>query len=655
MKLQVLVRVVLLSLACLWLSASAVRAESPDGLRAGLAEMRAYRWDNALSEAAKDGPLARDIIEWHRLRAGHGDYDEVSAFLTRRPDWPGLALLRKNSEKALIGRTGREVLDFFAETEPQTPTGKYLYALALERAGQGEKARQVVTGAWRADVLNQEEFRAFFSTYGDWLTDHHVARMDAMLWAGRDDQASDMLSLVPDGWQRLYEARTALRNDRDGVDGLISAVPAALSDDPGLAYERMLWRIRKDRDAEAAVLLDQRSGSAASLGRPEKWSDERLDLTRQTLWDGDARLAYRLASRHHLAPTDTDYAELEWLAGYIALQSLGQADTAARHFRAMQASVDSPISQARAGYWLGRAFEAAGNATAAQDAYAQAAHHGSAYYGLLAADRAGEPPHLDFDTSGLLDWRAARFTKSSVFHAGLMTLSLGDLYLAERFFVQLSEFLDDQELLQLGQMLEDLTQPHLALRVAKHGVRQDEMALNPYFPLHPVADYGLPVKTELVLSIARRESEFDPTVASRAGAKGLLQLMPGTATDMARELGVPVEQDRLVTDWRYNAALGSTYLARLVEQFDGNPVLVAAAYNAGPNRVVQWLDTLGDPRSGRVDIIDWIEAIPYRETRNYVMRVTEGLPAYRARLGLPVMPQPFVRELAGSGLLPLSP
>ena len=154
----------------------------------------------------------------------------------------------------------------------------------------------------------------------------------------------------------------------------------------------------------------------------------------------------------------------------------------------------------------------------------------------------------------------------------------------------------------------------------------------------PVVDLGLdeiPVAEELALAIARRESEFDPVVSSGVGAGGLMQLMPGTAQDVTRELGIRYSRDRLFADPSYNARLGTAYLAGLERRFGENPVLVSAGYNAGPGRPLRWMDQRGDPRSAQIDVIDWIEMIPFDETRNYVMRTAESLPVYRARLGRP--------------------
>lgn len=647
---QVVLRAIVLVCCVLSAVVPASSAQSAESLELALKEMRSYRWESAAELAAQDGALAEDIIEWHRLRAGHGTYAEVSDFLERNHDWPGMALLRKNSEKSLIGQSARDVLSFFKDSDPATATGAILYAQALARSGETAASETIVNRAWLEKTMSDAEFEAFIKQFGDSVSDMINDRLDKMLWEDAGVEVARLQPMASADWKTLSVARSALRNDKEGVDTLIAAVPATLKNDPGLAYERFAWRIRKDRDDDAIEILLARSASADSLGRPEYWASQRRNLARQKFADKDYATAYQLASQHFLPPEDARFADLEWMAGYIALRFNQQPDDAIAHFQSLLDAVDSPISLSRAGYWLGRAYEAKGEARAAQISWEEAARHSTAFYGLLAAEKIGQSPRFERHDLDANAWRKSDFTHSDVFHAGLLSLSLNESYLAERFFVQLSESLSLEELILLGSMLEQLNQPHIALRVAKHGLRMGDLAFSAYFPLHPMSTYELPVNPELVLSIARRESEFDPTAVSRAGAAGLLQLMPGTANEMAGKLDISHDQQRLVTDWRFNAALGSAYLAELTARFEGNIVLVAAAYNAGPNRVDQWLQTLGDPRRGSVDVVDWIESIPYRETRNYVMRVSESLPAYRARLGKDPSPQPFGAELAGSSL-----
>ncbi|MDG1430254.1 MAG: lytic transglycosylase domain-containing protein [Paracoccaceae bacterium] len=651
---QVVLRAIILVCCVLSVVLPATGAQSANSLELALKEMRVYRWDSAKDLAAQDGPLAADIIEWHWLRAGHGNYQDVSDFLERNADWPGLALLRKNSEKSLIGQSARDVLDFFKDQDPVTATGAILYAQALKRTGEMGASKKVVTRAWLENTMSDAEFEAFSKQFSDSVADIYIDRLDAMLWRDAGVEVVRLQAGASADWKKLSAARSALRNDKDGVDKLIAQVPASLKADAGLAYERFAWRVRKGRDEDALKIILERSTSEQSLGRPEYWATQRRNLARQKFSDGDIDTAYQLASQHFLPPNDARYADLEWMAGYIALRFKQQPDVAIAHFQGLLEAVDSPISLSRAGYWLGRAFEAKGEERAAQISWEEAAKHSTAYYGLLAAEKLGQAPRFQIYDIPQDAWKTASFTHNDVFHAGLLSLSLNENYLAERFFVQLSESLMREELILLGSMLEQLNQPHLVLRVAKHGLRMGDLAFSAYFPLHPMSTYELPINPELVLAIARRESEFDPTAVSRAGAAGLLQLMPATANEMAGKLDLPSDQQRLVTDWRFNAALGSAYLAELSSRFDGNIALVAAAYNAGPTRVDQWLQTLGDPRKPSVDVVDWIESIPYRETRNYVMRVSESMPAYRARMGLP-RGVPFSQELSGSTLDALTP
>jgi soluble lytic murein transglycosylase len=431
----------------------------------------------------------------------------------------------------------------------------------------------------------------------------------------------------------VAEARIALQDDAKGIDALIAAVPDSMKGSAGLAYDRFKWRIRRDRYEDAATLLLERSDSAESLGDPEAWADWRRRLARKFMREGDVKLAYRLAARHRLERGD-DYADLEWLAGYIALRKLGDAETALKHFARFQAAVKTPISLSRAYYWLGRAHQALDQTAQAQAAYAEGARYQTAFYGLLSAEKVGLPlPPAMAGGERYPDWRGAAFGKSSVFQAATLLQAAGDRVLALRFLLHLGEGLAGEDIARLAGMALEWNDANTALVLAKAAAEKGVILPTAYFPTNGIEALDLPIEPELALAIARRESEFNPAAVSHAGALGLMQVMPETAKRMAAKAGLGYDRVRLTTDWTYNAQIGSTYLAGLVAEFGTSPVLVASGYNAGPGRPRRWIEAYGDPRDANVDVVDWIEAIPFRETQTYVMRVAESLPIYRARLG----------------------
>lgn len=639
---------------------TSLRPQARDGveirpLAEAMDAMRNGRWQDALDSAARGGQVARDVIEWHRLRAGRGDAAAVTDFLARNGDWPGLPWLAEKSEDAMADAPVADRLAFFAKFPPQTGTGALAHADALSQSGESGAAQAGIVLAWRTLALSDEEQTAFLERYGTLLEPHHTARLDRMLWEGWKVNALRMEPLVPDGWKRLSRARIALRDLAGNPNPLIDAVPQALADHPGLAYERFQWRLRKGLRDSATDLLLERSTSAEALGAPEVWAPHRRDMARRAMRAGKAELAYRIASTH-FTTTGRSFADLEWLSGFLSLRFLDDPETAVRHFSRFREDVFTPISVGRAGYWLGRAHEAAGNAEAAQRAYALGASYQTSFYGLLAAERGG----IAFDTAlagpqpeG--DWRRADFTRSSVHEAARKLLRAGEHWLAERFWTHLAETQYEANLHLMGKMLEDLAQPHIGVMLGKRAARAGLEIAAPYYALHPVAAGEHPVPREMVLAIARRESEFDHRVISPAGARGLMQVMPGTAQEVARDLGLRYRKASLTSDWGYNARLGSAYLGQLARRFDGNAVMVAAGYNAGPSRPIRWMRARGDPRRGEIDVIDWIELVPFSETRNYIMRVAESLPVYRARLGKDPHPVPFSKELTGATLLPLAP
>ncbi|MGH1353795.1 MAG: lytic transglycosylase domain-containing protein [Thalassovita sp.] len=630
------------------LSGSGVSATGPKPVASALSAARAGNWEVADSIAARAGPAAKTLITWTRLRAGKGSLTEVMGFLDGHPDWPGLALMRKRAEAGLADASASDILKFFESEGPQTGAG--VLALARAMQAQGKSAKAMLVKAWQDMDLDAESHKALVAAHGTTLRPHHVARLDMAVWRNLRGDATLMLPLVDSGWQALAKARMGLRKQSKGVDSLIAAVPVRLQNDPGLAYERFQWRVRKGRTSAATELIIAQSRSAKALGQPARWAGWRRYLVRDLMRDGAYRDAYRVAHAHFMTADDGyGYADLEWLSGYLSVRYLDEPERALDHFQRFRAAVETPISLGRAGYWIGRTQEALGDTEAAQIAYAEGAQFQTSFYGLLAAERGG----VAFDTllaggERFADWRQASFAGSQVFQAGILALNAGELSLAERFFRHLALGLDRQGLNQLGQMAIDLKEPHLQVMIAKTAAQVGVTLPGPYYALHPMQRLDLPVPMELALAIARRESEFDSNVISGAGAQGLMQLMPGTARQVARGLGVEHEPAKVLSDWGYNAVLGSAYLYELAGKFDGNIVMMSAGYNAGPSRPTQWIERFGDPRKGAVDVVDWIEKIPFTETQNYVMRVAESLPVYRARLGKNPHPVPFSAELTGA-------
>jgi len=327
-------------------------------------------------------------------------------------------------------------------------------------------------------------------------------------------------------------------------------------------------------------------------------------------------------------------AELEWLAGYVALRFLDRAEDAAAHFAALRQRVSSPISLGRAGYWEGRALAALGRSDEARAAFTFGAQYQTAFYGLLSAEHLG----MDLDPAVIAapaypDWQDTPLASNDVLQAALLLYDAGQRGEARRFVIHLASTLTSaEELGALAQLWLDRGEPHFTLKIAKEAIKNGILLPRAYFPLTGLEDADLLAPADLVLSIARRESEFDPAVVSHADARGLLQVLPSTGRHTARRLGIAFDETLLTTDGPYNAILGAGYLQEMSDQFDGTLSLIAAAYNAGPGRPIRWMRLFGDPRNSSTDPIDWVEMIPFGETRNYVMRVTESVVIYRAIL-----------------------
>ncbi len=634
-------RVLLALVATMSFGPTSVTAQA--ALERGLSALGSAGVAEARQRAADDGTAAVDIVDWTWLRGSNGSVQDYVNFLNRNAHWPGLRWMREQGEARLGSDDAPElVLAFFGAEPPQTAPGALQKIRALQALGRDVEARDEIVRAWTTLDMERDDRVAFQDRFSDVIAPHHTDRLDMLLWRGKTSQAEAIIPLVPDDWKALAAARIALRNDRPGVDALIETVPASLALDGGLAYERFQWRVKRGRRESAIELMLERSVSAESLGDPERWARLRRDYARRLMRDGDADTAYRLASRHFVDPeTDyLDFSDLEWLAGYLALTYLDAPEQALLHFTRFETAVESPISMGRAGYWIGRAHEALGDTEAAAKAYAWGGEYQTSFYGQLAAEKAGLP--MDPTAANLPPFpgpAGTSFEGSDVVEAARLFLATGRLGRAEQFLSHLAETMPEEDLVAfVGHVREVFDHPHLNVAVGKEIAQRGLPVPYAYFPETDLGLADLPVERALALAIARRESEFDPVVVSPAGARGLMQLMPGTAELMSRELGIDYSRGKLTTDPVYNATLGSGYLRRLVDEFGLNLPLVASGYNAGPGRPRQWIERFGDPRDASVDAVDWVEHVPFNETRNYIMRVTEAYTIYQARVAGEVQP-----------------
>lgn len=633
-------------------------AEDAAAIARALAASGARDWQNARTHARMSGPMAESLIEWQRLRAGQGSWGDYLAFAREHRTWPGMALLYRRGDALLRSDLPpAEVIDWFGPRRPDTLNGALALIAALKTSAP-DAASTEIARFWREQPLEDAESDRFVAIYGADLVDLHDARLSNMLDQGEWQAAQSMLALASDGAQEIGRARIALQRRQAGVDDLILGLSAAQRGDAGLALDRFRWRIAAKMPELAQDLMLERSTSAEALRLPVEWAGKRADYARAALRAGDWALAERLAANHFLPEGDEDFIDLEWLAGFAALKQ-GAADRALSHFRRLQAGVSSPISLSRGDYWQGRALELAGDQDGALAAWRNGAARQTAYYGQLSAERLRQPMQADLALPGrasdsLPDWRGSQLRYDPVWQAGVWLLAAGDADQAARFFLHLAETAAPEDIGRMARLMLEVHKPWHALRLAKAAAAKGVIYPAAYFPLTGLETRPLGLPPELVMSIARRESEFNHTVSSHAGALGLMQVMPGTARDMARKLGEPYDQPRLTQDAAYNARLGAAYLDGLRERFGPSIALVSAGYNAGPGRSSRWLADFGDLRRS-ADPVDWVEMIPFDETRNYVMRVTESLPVYRARImgkPAPIVP---TYDLNGGGILPIPP
>lgn len=607
---------------------------APKATREVFAAVRKDRHDEAerIALAAKDRLLAK-LVRWMAYTKPNANvsFAEIASFIESSPDWPLMTTLARRAEEAITAATPDEqVLAWFAKRRPETVDGAMALARALLNAGRRDEAVAVIRAAWVEGGFGVMQERQFLTLFGDHLEkDDHWRRLDRLLWERQEAAAQRMLLKVEPSRRLLAQARLALQDGKANPEPAIAAVPKQMRDDPGLIHDRVRWRRQKDLDEDAIDLL---SHPARNKVKPESWWQERGILARRALQKGLVSRAYQTAADHGLEAGSTQYAEAEFLAGWIALRFLEEPQTGLAHFQRLWDAVTTPLSRSRAAYWAGRAAEAAKDDKAAKAWYTKGAQYLTAYYGQLSAARLDDHrwplPKAPQPTAD----DVTRFEGREMVRAIRLMLDAGEHQHLRAFFIRLNDVVDSPgERTLVANLAADGGRDDLAVTVARRADRDGVFLVEKGWPVPPLQAENTPEKA-LVLALIRQESGFMTDVQSPVGARGLMQLMPATAKQVAKSIKVKYSPGKL-DDPDYNVRLGSAYLTDLIDSFEGSYILALAGYNAGPSRARRWIKDHGDPRDPQVDVVDWIEMIPFTETRNYVQRVMESVAIYRRRLG----------------------
>ncbi len=619
-------------------------------------QMAWYRAQMGLASVSTSPPSATNpvgdaVLEWRRLtQDSNASFDRLSRFLMANRGWPDADKMRIRAEKAIAidSFDPARTLAYFNAFPPKTPSGELRMALALNATGRRDEANAAVRRAWTGGSLTQDEINRVLTFFPGTLTAaDHDARMERLLWSNDTSAAARQISFTSPQKRTVFSARLAMLSN--AVDAALQASaaeaanPSLLRTDPGYITAKATWLRRSGREGEARALLAGPRELASAPLDAEEWLETLLTNARLASAGGDKATAYRIAKqiddalpagsvvREQPLGVRDDYTSLAWLAGELAFKQLNRPAEAVRLYRAYGDAARSAQTRTKGYYWAGRAALAAGDGEAANSYFAEAAQHYDQFYGQLALERLGRPQPRPAPTPSIQVSQAekAAFEDDRLVRAARALGEIGAWREQSLFLRALAQkAASPADHLLAGQLASQIGRPDLGVMIGRSAQANSLDAVEVSgFPTVRVPA-GHESNWTFIHAIARQESQFDRAAISHAGARGMMQLMPGTAREVAGKLGLSYDAGSLTTDTNYNMTLGSTYFQQMLRYFGGSYPLAVAAYNAGPGNVNKWLRANGDPRTGAISIVDWIEAIPIFETRNYVQRVLENAVVY---------------------------
>ncbi len=611
----------------------------PTPVRAGLWDIftggNGADWEHNSQLLNDSDPLAKDLVTWLTVTETDKKVParEMISFALKNYNWPKLYEFRKHIEDNIedSGLKPFEVAAWFDQNPPRTATSFKTYISALVTLGQNTKAKPALKKFWHDADLDKKETEALAEQYNKLFTAaDHIDRLDNLLWEDRFTEAEYMLPLVDVSTRRVAEARIALGRMSSRATKILKAVPAAKQNDAGLIYSRLRWRREMNKDDDAFNLLQH---APKNLVRPDIWWRERNILARRAIEKRNFSRALQIIANHGLT-SGADYGTAEWTLGWLELEFLNQPDKAYKHFEKFYDASKAAVSRSRAAYWLARAAEKMHEPENAANWNKVAAQFPSTFYGQLSYE----------ELNGAID--AETFHDDQVSPQAQQDFDAEDLVQVVRllakdnlpkyedpFFAKLLDTAKTRpDFVLIGRLARETGRLHFAVESNKQmQMKIDEFMFTEGYPLLPALSVHQP-ESALIHAIVHRESMFNTQAGSPAGARGLMQLMPGTAKQVSRRIGKSFDVGKLTESPEYNIELGAAYLQQLLDNYGGFYPLAIAAYNAGPSNVAEWIREFGDPRDKKVNLIDWIEEIPIYETRNYIQRVMESYYMYKLRL-----------------------
>ena len=594
------------------------------------------QWKLALSDAQKmQDKTIYTLVNWMYLidSQSGASFNEYFIFIKNNKDWPRINRIKYLAEHKINfdNNTPSSIIEYFTNNPPLSGFGKLRLAEALLENNQAEKSKSLVKDGFKDAELSKNDLRYFSKIFKKFLTQQdYTLRADYFAYEAKYQDLRDTIEYLNPDYQKLYNARAALFTKRS-ADNLIAQVPQYLKEDPGLIYDRIKWRRKKARFDDALTLINQ--SASDSLERNQYLAKERLSIARDKIQDKEFKTAYEILKDHRLKD-GSDYAEIEWHLGWLALSFLNQPDAALAHFLRMNAAVSYPISKARAAFWIGKTYKKLGQVNQANTWFKTGSQYGTTFYGQLSHKEIDEKKFSINNSFKFSEEKYEEFKKNNPLAKSVIVLKeLNRTKYTKDILRHLGDVDQNktaEEISMAGLLAQDIERYDFAIQIAKNASYKNLNFLEISYPKIEVPKQIKDQKildSSVILALIRQESEFDTSATSRVGAKGLMQIMPATGKLLSKVTNIDFSREKLTRDKDYNLALGSYYISDLDDLF-GSQYLAFAAYNAGPNRVEKWIKTHGDPRKKQIDAIDFIELIPFHETRNYVQRVSENINVY---------------------------